>query len=234
MPDLLAIVPTRGRPEDARQLAEAFAATCTADTQLLLVVDGGDASLPGYAALVQELGEDVAVDLLVNPGTPTMVGALNHAAAWALEAARPAALAFLGDDHRPRTTGWDAAYLEALERQPGLVFGNDLVQGPDLPTQVALSSSVVAALGHMCPPALTHLYVDNYWRDLGRDADCLTYLPHVIVEHLHPVTGRVPWTDGHRRVNTPESYQRDRQAYQAYQETGRLADDVATLTAVLR
>ncbi|WP_344248238.1 hypothetical protein, partial [Actinocorallia libanotica] len=221
------------RPQAARELAEAFDATCGAATQLLLVVDHGDPSMSDYTALAAERDDDL-VDVLVNPETPTMVGALNYAASWALDQRpQPDAIAFMGDDHRPRTTGWDAAYLQTLHTQPGMVFGTDLLQGPDLPTQIAISTSVIETLGHMVPPDLVHLYADNYWADLGRGAGCLTYLPDVIVEHLHPVTGKVPWSEGHRRVNTPEAYHRDREAYRAYREAGQLQYDVEQVREAL-
>jgi hypothetical protein len=47
MPDLVVIVPTRGRPEAAAALAEAFRETCAADTTLVLVEREDDERLPG-------------------------------------------------------------------------------------------------------------------------------------------------------------------------------------------
>jgi hypothetical protein len=79
-----------------------------------------------------------------------------------------------------------------------------------------MSTEVVRALGHMAPPTQRHLYIDNYWRDLGRAAGCLTYLPDVVVEHVHPVAGKAAVDDGYRRVNAPEMYQRDAAAYEMY------------------
>ncbi len=46
--------------------------------------------------------------------------------------------------------------------------------------------------------------VDNYWRDLGTAAGCLTYLPDAIVEHLHPSAGKAALDEGYGRVNAPE------------------------------
>ena len=79
-----------------------------------------------------------------------------------------------------------------------------------------MTADIVRALGHMAPPALTHLYVDNYWRDLGRACRCLTYLPVVVVEHLHPLAGKATWDEGYRRVNDRAMYDKDAAAYQAY------------------
>ena len=127
---------------------------------------------------------------------------------------QPFAIGFMGDDHRPRTVGWDTAYLEALrELGSGIVYGNDLLQGERIPTQVAMTTDIVRELGFMAPPVLKHLYVDNFWRDLGTAAGCLRYLSNVVVEHMHPIAGKAPWDDGYARVNAPTMYSGDANAY---------------------
>ncbi|MFI2437408.1 hypothetical protein [Streptomyces sp. NPDC018693] len=230
MDSLAVIVPTRGRPHTVAELAAAFRDTCTERTWLLFAVDADDPEYARYRAAVDEaFVAHRRVQLTVQPAG-TMVSALNHAASVLLEApgwTRPDAIGFMGDDHRPRTKGWDRAYLDALTALPGIVYGNDLLQGPALPTQCAISAHVVRALGHMAPAELTHLYVDNYWRDLGAAAGCLSYLPGVIVEHLHPMAGKADWDEGHRRVNQPAMYERDKAAYAAYWSTHRDRDVLA-------
>jgi hypothetical protein len=138
----------------------------------------------------------------------------------------------MGDDHRPRHIGWDESYLEALRERPGMVYGNDLIQGAHLPTQIAMSASVVRALGHMAPPTLTHLYVDNYWLALGRAAGCITYLPDVVIEHMHPVAGKAAVDEGYSRVNAPEMYERDSAAFADYLRDN-LAREVDLVKAAL-
>lgn len=219
MSSLTVVVPSRGRPHTVAQLAEAFRATCTEPTWLLFAVDEDDPEHQAYTDAVAEQLVRHGRVTIASQRAGTMVSALNHAAGVLLEAradVRPDVIGFMGDDHRPRTEGWDRAYLTALQALPGIVYGNDLLQGASLPTQCAISAPIVRALGHMAPEVLTHLYVDNYWRDLGRATGCLTYLPDVVVEHLHPVAGKAPWDDGHRRVNRPTMYDRDRTAYAAY------------------
>jgi hypothetical protein len=212
MADLVVIVPSRGRPHTVAEMAQSFERTCTADTRLWFAVDDDDPAVEEYHSAAPQGVHVVASD------NRSMVDALNRAALFLIgdDPKRRRGLGFMGDDHRPRTKGWDRAYLDALAARPGIVYGNDLFQSERLPTQCAMSTQVVRALGHMAPPALTHLYVDNYWRDLGKAADCLTYLPDVIIEHLHPVAGKAAVDDGYRRVNAPAMYGRDSAAYQAY------------------
>jgi hypothetical protein len=214
MPDLVVIVPSRGRPHTVAELVEAFKETCTADTVLLFAVDLSDETWPGYERAVESgLSRTFAVR---SPST-SMGEALQLAVQFVLgNDWDPVAVAFMGDDHRPRTKGWDRAYLDALAARPGIVYGDDQFQGERLPTQCAMSASVVRALGHMAPPVLQHLYLDNYWRTLGQAAGCLTYLPDVVVEHVHPVAGKAQWDEGYARVNRPELYEADRAAFEQY------------------
>lgn len=233
MADLVVIVPSRGRPNTVAEMAEAFEQTCTADTWLCFATDEDDPAADDYRC---DDPAYPAMSIAVFDHQPSsMVRALNAAALSYIGLPgrqSTKAIGFLGDDHRPRTKGWDRAYLDALAAQRGIVYGDDLIQGPNLPTQCAMSTDVVRALGHMAPPALTHLYVDNYWRDLGKAAGCLTYLPDVVIEHVHPIAGKAPVDDGYRRVNAPEMYHRDSAAYQLYMsEHG--GDDVAKVRQAL-
>lgn len=205
-------------------MAQAFAETCTEGTSLLLAVDEGDPTAAEYG---RAFAARIQVDMLHCP-SKTMVEALNFAATLPQATDGASAIGFMGDDHRPRTVGWDKEYLDALrELGTGIVYGNDLYQGEKLPTQCAMSADIVRALGHMCPPGLRHMYVDNYWYDLGVDADCLVYLPDAVVEHLHPVAGKGEWDEGYRRVNDQQVYDADALAYGDYHTSGRFAADVA-------
>lgn len=232
MAELTVIVPSRGRPEQARALIDAFRNTCTADTLLLFAVNESD---PRSA----EYDSPDGVNVIHCPST-NMVQALNAAAtnvcipeSWAPVPASfppPFAVGFMGDDHCPRTYGWDAKYLEALrDLGTGLVYGDDLLQRQNLPTQVAMTADIVRALGWMAPPGLTHLYVDNFWRDLGTAAGCLRYLPDVVVEHRHPFAGKGVMDAGYERVNNPDMYGRDARAYEGFIGAGELHAAVAAV-----
>jgi glycosyltransferase involved in cell wall biosynthesis len=230
MPDLVVVVPSRGRPKAVAELAEQCAKTCTADTVLLVVVDSDDPTLPEYQAPA-----GTQVFFTWAPANSGHVGAINHGAAQALEQFAPFAIAKLDDDHRPRTSGWDALLLDILhDAGGGIAYGNDLLQGQRLPTAPVITADITKALGWMGPPQLRHLYVDDFWRDLGEQADCLHYLPSVIVEHMHPLAGKAPMDAGYRRANATEQYTADSAAYEAYKRND-LARDVAkvkTLRAV--
>jgi hypothetical protein len=228
MADLTVVVPSRGRPDAVAELAVAFDDTCTADTNIILALDKDDPARAGYYRSMTDGGRVAAI---IEQDSGTMVTALNLAAAYVVEQGT-FAIGFMGDDHRPRTGGWDEIYLDELrELGVGIVYGDDGFQHQKLPTQVAMTTSIVRVLGYMSPPRLTHMYVDNFWHDLGDHAGCLSYLPDVVVEHMHPIAGKADWDDGHRRVNAPEMYDRDSRAYQSYLHT-RMWTDVRAVQAL--
>jgi hypothetical protein len=99
-------------------------------------------------------------------------------------------LCFMGDDHRPRVFGWDKILSEPLTNRPGISYGNDLMQKEFLPTAVVMSSEIVKSLGYMAPPILKHVYLDNFWLDLGNAIDSIYYFDDVIIEHMHPMPGK--------------------------------------------
>jgi hypothetical protein len=96
----------------------------------------------------------------------------------------------------------------------------------DIPEAVVMSSDIVAALGWMCEPSLSHFYCDNVWADLGRGAGCLRHLRAIAVDHLSPVTGQVK-ADATNRDNG-RSLDADRDAYWAWRR-GRMAADIAVI-----
>jgi hypothetical protein len=143
-------------------------------------------------------------------------------------------IGFMGDDHRPRTYAWDMEMLNAVDLLDGtaIVYGNDLLQGENLPTAVFITSDIVKALGYYQPPELVHLFFDNFWRDLGRAAFCLRYMPDVIIEHMHPAAGKAEWDERYLEVNAGGMYEHDEAAYRQYVEDGRFAADVEKVVAL--
>jgi hypothetical protein len=206
---LLVIVPTRGRPQNAARLVQAFEDTDSLNAELVFVADDDDPELPAY--------HEAAPRLLIHRGGTGqgMTAALNWAAG--LYDGIYDHLGFMGDDHLPRTRGWDAHVLGALDapepRQPWIVYGNDLLQGGALPTAAFLPSRLVRALGFMAPPVLRHLYVDNFWLELGQALGGLRYLPDVVIEHIHPAAGKTAMDARYEAVNSSEADALDRRAW---------------------
>jgi len=221
MTTMAIIVPSRGRPESIRELVASLEETKTS-SQLFVVVDDDDPTLEQYENLAAELDFNYIITEREGKG---MAKPLNKAANLLCEQGWYDHFCFLGDDHRPRTIDWDMELINKLDwMETGLVYGNDLLQGEQLPTAVAMTGNIVKELGGMVPPNMIHLYLDNFWLQLGRDLDAIAYLPEVIIEHMHPVAGKGVWDAQYREVNAEEVYSADAQAFreymgsQAYQE----------------
>jgi hypothetical protein len=227
---LTVLVPTRGRSENAHRLLDACAATCVlADTKIVLGCDDDD-DHRGYCRILAKDNAHGAFMRLPVGDRRGMVAGLNLMA----ERYAPTSdyVGFLGDDHLPVTPGWDKAFCDALAGKPAaLAYGNDLLQGANIPTAVAMTASIPRTLGYMAPPELGHLYVDNAWLAWGHGLGAITYLPDVVIEHLHPVAGKADWDEGYRNVNAETSYSADRVAYEKYR-TERLPADLEKLRAI--
>jgi hypothetical protein len=224
--DLLVIVPSRGRPRNVERLLKAVRSTARMATHIHVAVDDDDPELPGYERVFSNLGHHYDV---------LETGSRKGLCAWTNEVAVRRAgeypcLASLGDDHVPRTPGWDRALIRAIEDMggTGLAYPWDGTR-EDVPEAVVLSSDIVAALGWMCLPELAHWFCDNTWADLGRGAGCLRHLRAVAVDHVHPATGKAP-ADATTRDNG-RSLDADRDAYYSWRAE-RMADDIRTVLAL--
>lgn len=237
---ILVIAPSRGRPGQAGELWASMRETAELlDTRLLLAVDSDDPNVAAYLAL-RETGEHrfgfdvdrLIVRVLQPDETGNMVMAMNTAVAPFLDQ-HELMVGMVNDDQRFRSKGWDRRVYETLLRKPGIAYGNDLFQGDALATSPFISVGVVRALGWYCLPVCEHLFVDNAWIDLGRKANCLTYLPDVVVEHMHPLAGKGEWDEGYERANNDRVTEHDRVAYERWRDGPGLRDDAARIRLAL-
>jgi hypothetical protein len=203
MSRLLLIVPSRKRPSACAELLEEVLKKSD-DAEIIFGLDDDDKSV--YPTQVLEAAE-------INPRL-RMGGTLNLIAKKYAD--KYDYLAFMGDDHRPRTQGWDTILCDAIGDKPGVAYGDDLLQGQNLPTAVVMSSSIVRKIGYMVPPVLVHMYMDNFWRDFGQKLGNLQYRPDVVIEHLHYLAGKAINDLQYQEVNSSAVYENDRIAYEAY------------------
>ena len=221
--DLLIVMPSRGRPQNIARLLDAVHATARLRTLVHVAVDDDDETLPQYQAVMAKAGK---------PGDALETGPRKGLGGWTNEVAVRRAgefrfLASFGDDHRPRTPGWDRALVAAIGEMGGTGFAYpwDGVR-EDIPEAVVMSSDIVQALGWMCEPSLSHYFVDNVWADLGRHAGCIRYLRAVAVDHLSPTSGKVAGDATY--AASSEKITADHEAYAAW-HADRMADDVKVI-----
>ena len=216
MRDLLLVVPSRGRPASIARLAAAMDATCKGDTSLLVGLDSDDPALEAYSAPLHH------PDYVVRSGLRQVVPWLNCLALFADEFRY---VGHIGDDNLPQTAGWDVRIMEALEQTP-LAFGNDLypTRPPgSLCCHVFMRSEVVRALGYMGPPSIRHMFVDVAWYAWGQGCG-ITFLPDVIIEHLHYTLGKSPFDESNAASLACTG--QDLGAWHAYSRGGQLNEDI--------
>lgn len=141
-------------------------------------------------------------------------------------------IAFFGDDHVIKTK-WESDFINFFESQNGLgiAYGDDLLQGVNLPTAVCLTSNIVDKLGFMVPKNLIHMYADNFWRDLGRQLNIIKYFENVVFEHLHPDVGKAVRDDQYDEANSV--YSADQVEYDKYIKSSSFIEDVEKIKELL-
>lgn len=223
--NMCVVVPTRGRPENMLRLAQAFKDT-KAEAHLYGVIDNNDPKWDEYYEHTDYL------QIPASNETGGCAKSLNTGAVSLLDITKYPLydyFVFMGDDHIPRTQHWDRELQKALLGKTGIVYGNDLLQGENLPTAFAMTRDIVNELRGMTFPKCKHLYFDNFVKQLGIDLGYLKYLPNVIIEHLHPVAGKAEMDEGYARVNQPDWYEKDLLNLQRYLRSKAYADLVNKL-----
>lgn len=206
------VVPSRGRPENAERLAQAFKDT-GAEADLYIVIDNDDPKWNEYAK------SENYKKLPADNKTGGCAKSLNTGAVLLLDITKYPLydyFVFMGDDHLPRTPGWDKAFIQALGHNTGIVYGDDLLQGANLPTAYGMSRDLVNELRGMTFPGCIHLFFDNFVKQLGLDLEYLKYLPNVIIEHMHPLAGKTEMDEGYERVNATKIFDQDLLTLQRY------------------
>lgn len=220
MPDLVLLVPSRGRPANVTRLIEACSRTCRADTVIAFGFDDDDPELVDNLKAADGCFTSVRRRMGLSRWTNTLA---------ALHMDAPA-LCSLGDDMIPVTDGWDEQLLKACG-PAGMAYPEDNRRN-DIPEVIIMTTNIVRALGWCCLPELEHWYVDNVWSDLGRAAGCLSFLPDVIVDHRHP---NMPGGDKPDRTywDASPKMAADMAAYQRWRLKGMRAD-IEKVRAVCR
>lgn len=228
MTDMAVLVPTRSRPHQIPQILQAWDETgAWGVADLCFIIDGDD---PAYLEYLRQMTKNLAAQRFIIPTWQPMVMKLNRAAVRA--AKTYSVVAFMGDDHLPRTLGWaNKLYTHGMTQRPSIAYGPDGFHGIKLPTWWSMSSDIINALGKMVPADVQHLFCDNSIKSLGERSETLTYLEDVIIEHMHPYAGKAQMDAQYERVNRPQQYLRD-QVKMSEWLTGQMQQDVAAVQAL--
>lgn len=209
---ILLLVPTRGRPDMAREMAESFLATKPVNSYLLFLLDNEADFLPsphphGHWGQWSFGAADV------RGAVAPLNRALHHATSGGYDT-----IAFLNDDHRFITPDWEQRIIEARQKY-AVVYPNDCFNNESALTIPFFDARIPKALGFIAPPCLCHLYSDDFWFHMGNALHSIKYLPDVKIEHVHPFSGKREMDATTAAVNTTEARERDRLAFWSYMAT---------------
>jgi len=225
------LTPSRERPHECREMVAAIADTATGPVAVYIGVDDDDPSDYGPEGVRLWGGADVTVK--------TRRGPRAQLAEWTNRLALDALddnfsiLGSFGDDHRPRTVGWDLAVRAAFEeRGKGLVYTRDGLQDERLPTAPFWSVEIIRALGYFFPPYCKHLWADNWWRAFADALGRRHYLDDVLIEHLHPDAPNGHTYDAINAGND-EHEREDRNGFYAFMDSQEYRDALDRVRAVL-
>lgn len=213
---VLAVCPSRGRPQAAHQVVESFLGTrINEDTRLVFLVDDTDPTRHEYPAAYTQ----------VVRSRGSFGGALAQAGGVFGDAT---AIGVIGDDNRFVTQGWDRVLGAWLTDHVGIAYGTDGHWGEELPTAWWLSRPIADRLG-LAPQFVRHYFMDNYWLELGRATGSIRYFPEVEIEHLHPLWGKAEEDATYAR--NARNVTRDRVAFKRW-KANNMAPDLGMLKAL--
>lgn len=106
---------------------------------------------------------------------------------------------FIADDLIPRTNGWDVK-LVSKAGTDRIVSANDLWQAPErMHGAVVYGGNVLRKAGFWMPDGLIHMFGDDVWEHLGRQAGIWDVAMDVVTEHVHWMNGKAPKDPSYER-----------------------------------
>jgi hypothetical protein len=205
-PSNLIIIPSRNRVNNVNRAIEEIKNTATMSHIMIGLDDDNESIYPRIDGVIYEVNERLRMN-----GTLNLL-AMKYADQYKT-------ITFMGDDHVPRTYGWDAKLYSSIEKRGyGVSYGNDLFQGENLPTAVMMSTNIIKTLGFMAPPPLIHMFMDNFWKSVGERLGALQYIDDVIIEHMHAYVGKSELDEMYLSVNNEEVGSHDGAKYGEYMQ----------------
>lgn len=230
---IIICVPTRGARESLKKLISTWRETTSGLSTLLLGID--EDQLYMYEEIQKELPPGSYVKLFDK--------VLPHCPKLELLSQQGMNLGYsiicsIGDDFVFHTKGWEEEVIAWQEREKGICYGNDLLQGAALATCAFIHSEVIKATGYICPPGLKSYRCDNYWTDLGIITHRIRYFPDIIIEHAH---WSAKYMDGTQKAQVDETYRlggtyehSDAAIYDKFVKEGGLQRDAKLVLAIPR
>ena len=178
------LVPSRGRPDLLRRMAESARQTASGQIEVVARVDDDDFKLNEY----RNLSQDCVVDDLIVSRRCTLSNMWNQCSVCALGDIQMLA----GDDLLFQTSGWDKIVTDAFDLYPDrivLVYGGDGYHTDDYATHPFLHRRWIDTIGRLTAPYFSSNYTDTWLWDVAGMVGRRQYVP-ILIEHLHYSLGK--------------------------------------------
>jgi hypothetical protein len=236
--ELIVLCPTRENPEGAFEMVQSVYETQhRLGTEIILVVDEDDPSLAHYRAIPTRVRHAMVAGHYLRPDPPRIMvvegGSLTKATNEAVERIwdSDAIVGHVGDDHRFITPGWDNAIRDVLLAEPGVAYAFDGFRSA-WASAWWTNMVVIRTLGWLALPGSMHLTIDDAFMDIGAGLGRLHFLEDILIEHLHPAGGKVPWRPIVKGHYEDSKRLKEQANLRRYRET-QFADDIAKLRDAL-
>ncbi len=207
MKEIAIIVPSFRRQHKIEECVQAWKDTTSGRSDFILVLEEKDEPYPEIDGITVIKGDYGSLSKAWNEGFKAFPDYQYYT--------------FINDDHLIRTKGWEEKVISAL-KNGGVAYGNDLIQGQRLATAATFSGDIIRKLGVVSLPELEHLYIDNYWMEIGRGIGKLFYLPDLIIEHMHPAAGKAPMDAEYQKSNS--NYDKEHKIFNHWLEHQKQVD----------
>lgn len=97
-----------------------------------------------------------------------------------------------GDDIEFKTFGWDTQIRNIFDNHSDkilLIGTEDGIQHGNLAVHPFVHKNWVNTLGYILPPYFKYWYADNWLTDVARTINRYMYLPNIVIQHVHGITG---------------------------------------------
>jgi len=209
---ILAICPTRQRPEKCARMLESFEETKANKIDLIFCIDTDDPCLSQYLDL---FGNEHAFYLLERMTITEIFNKVALELEPSYEVYHTA-----NDDFIYRTQNFDQLIMDSIDTHgSGVHYGNDGHWGADMAVAPFITADMVKAVGWLQMPKLKHLCNDTIWTFLGFRGRFLYYIPEILIDHIHPETRNIPKDEVTKRVNSPYVYEWDYKQFAMWKMT---------------
>jgi hypothetical protein len=232
---ILALIPSRGRPNKLEELLNNIKETTSDMTDIVVLLDSDD--VDNYKEVLDKT--KVTYEVFDNKTVPVMMNEVCHK-----NINKYVAFTLLADDNAILTKNWDTILLDAMKEIGywGVVFPSDGYHGNYLCVVPMVGYRFIKTIGWIHNPDVMHLFQDHILKDITEPLGLYIYVPDVIINHNHFIastsnksefdeTYKRHWGDPtHYHQNKVYNDQQD--AYYKWYTENRINDIIKLRTAV--